>query len=171
MNKEQCNHCQQKFGTIDELEAHIEKCNRKGSVSNISQVNDKPDKKVIDNSSKEEDHDTKSKDKESKKHQCEVCHVLFPAKSILIKHVTLDHPDAQIPEQSILELPLSKRRRQQKKKGRQEKIPQVNIEDTEQSKIDAKKYKCALCSQSFYTKIKRIAHIRDAHKGTQKSKA
>ena len=40
VNKEQCNHCQQKFGTIDELEAHIEKCNQKGSVSNISQVND-----------------------------------------------------------------------------------------------------------------------------------
>ena len=109
-------------------------------------MNHNPQHKWIENSSKEEDNDCKSKDSDSEKHQCEVCHVVFPTKCILIKHVTLDHPEAQIPDQSVLELPLPKCRRQPKEKGKQEKSPEVNTEETEQLKVDAKKYTCDLCS-------------------------
>ena len=107
VNKEQCDHCQQKFETSDELEAHMQKCNRKASVTNTSQVNGKPQDKAIDNTSI---NDQKSKDNKSKKHQCEVCHVVFPTKCLLIKHVTLVHPEAQIPDQSVVELPLPKQK-------------------------------------------------------------
>ena len=100
-----------------------------------------------------------------------MCHVVFPTKHILIKYVTLDHPEPQIPDQSVVELPLPKCRRQPKRKRTQEKSLEVNIEESEQSKVDAKKFKCALCSESFDTKIKRISHIGDAHKGAQKGKA
>ena len=140
VNKEQCDRCQQKFGTSDELETHMGKCNRKASVSNTSQVNHKPNDKPIDNTSKEENNDAKSKDNESKKHQCEVCHAVFPTKHILIKHVTLDHPDAEMPDQEVVELPLPRHKRQPKEKGTQEKHPEVNIQGTEQSKVEAKKY-------------------------------
>ena len=96
---------------------------------------------------------------------------MFPTKHVLIKHVTLDHPDAQIPDQSVVELLLPKFRRQLKEKHTEEKSLEVTLKKSEQSKVDAKKYKCTLCSKSFDTKSERIAHIGDAHKGTQKSKA
>ena len=170
VNKEQCDHCQQKFGTTDELETHMEKCYHKASVTNGSQGNHKWNDKALEKYTGKKSNE-RQPNSEKAKHQCEICNAIFPRNQILVKHITLDHPEAQLPEQSVIELPVPTCKRQPKKKNAQQKLIEDDITESKQSKADCKKYKCALCSASSDTKIKRIAHIGDEHKGAQKGKA
>ena len=104
VNKEQCDHCQQKFGTTDELETHMEKCYHKASVTNGSQGNHKWNDKALEKYTGKKSNE-RQPNSEKAKHQCEICNAIFPRNQILVKHITLDHPEAQLPEQSVIELP------------------------------------------------------------------
>ena len=171
VNKEQCEHCQQKFGTTVELESHMEKCNHKASVTYGLKVQSKSTQSKGDHKAYEKrKQDTKLDKDDINKHQCQVCKSLFATKSILVKHVMLDHSDFERPEQKVIELPVSKCRRQPKQQDAKEKSVDESNVQSQSIKVQDKQYKCALCTKSFDTKIQRIAHIGDAHKELRRAK-
>ena len=118
VNKEQCDHCEQKFGTTEELEAHMDNCHHKVSVTDGSEANHKHTEKGIDTKIKQKEDEEKNakarqsvKDSVPRKHKCDLCSDSFDTKCLLVKHLTLDHPDADLPEQTVVELSLPTHRR------------------------------------------------------------
>ena len=87
-----------------------------------------------------------------------------------MKHITLDYPDADLSQKTVVELPLPTHRRQPKDKRVKDKNERGKTDKHEKAEVPSKKYKCALCEHSFDTKIKRITHIGHVHKGAQKGK-
>ena len=172
INKEQCDCCQQRFGTSEELEAHM-KCHHKAT-----EINCKPTDKGISTEMKQKEDEDKNakarqtdKDTFERKHKCNLCSQSFNTNHILVRHTTLGHPDVDLPQQTVVELPLPTCRRQPKDKSVKDKNERGKTDKHEKAEVPSKKYKCPLCEHSFHTKIKRIMHIRHAHKGAQKVKA
>ena len=156
INKEQCDHCQQRFGTSEELEAHM-KCHRKAT-----EIICKPTDKGINTEMKQKEDEDKNakarqtdKDTFERKHKCYLCSQSFNTNHILVKHITLHHPDADLSRKTTV--------KDKNERGKTDKH--------EKAEVPSKKYKCALYEHLFDTKIQRITHIGHAHKGAQKGKA
>ena len=164
INKEECDHCQQRFGTSEELEAHM-KCHLK-----TTEIYQKPRDKAISIEMKQKEDEDKNakarqtdKDPFERKHKCDLCSQSFNTNRILVKHITLHHPDVDLPQQTAVELPLARCRGQPKDKCVKDKNERGKTDKHDKAEVPSKKYKCALCEHSFDTKIKRIMHIVHAH--------
>ena len=90
INKEQCNSCQERFGTTEELECHMKKSHGKESDKNP-----KPTRKHITSVFKEkgkEEQNCKAKESEKliqRKHKCDMCSESFHTKRITQMHICL----------------------------------------------------------------------------------
>ena len=89
-----------------------------------TEINHKPTDKGISTEMKQKEDEDKNgkarqtdKDTFERKYKCDLCSQSFNTNHILVKHITLDHPDADLPKKTVVELPLPTHRRQPKDKS------------------------------------------------------